>query len=101
MPSRVRAVRYIEARHSSMRTSLSSASVFWRTLMGYPSYARNRAYALPSPSPLHYVMAQIVPVVQLATHAKSSTLYGQSYGRTVVRSYGRTVACPNFFGLMG
>ena len=91
MPSRVRAVRYIEARHSSMRTSLSSASVFWRTLMGYPSYARNRAYALPSPSPLHYVMAQIVPVVQLAAHAKSSTLYGQSYGRTVVRSYGRTV----------
>ena len=89
MPSRVRAVRYIEVRHSSMRTSLSSASVFWRTLMGYPSYARNRAYALPSPSPLHYVMAQIVPVVQLAAHAKSSTLYG------------RTVVQPNFFGLMG
>ena len=87
MPSRVPAVRYIEARHSSMRTSLSSASVFWRTLMGYPSYARNRAYALPSPSPLHYVMAQIVPVVQLAAHAKSSTLYGRSYGRTVLRSY--------------
>ena len=87
MPSRVRAVRYIKARHSSMRTSLSSASVFWRTLMGYPSYARNRSYALPSPSPLHYVMAQIVPVVQLAAHAKSSTLYGQSYGRTVVRSF--------------
>ena len=28
-------------------------------------------------------MAKIVPVVQLAAHAKSSTLYG----RTVVRSY--------------
>ena len=44
---------------------------------------------------LHYVMAKIVPVVQLAAHAKSSTLYGRtvvrSYGRTVVRSYGRTV----------
>ena len=86
MPSRVPAVRYTEARHSSMRTSLSSAGVCWRTLMGYPSYARNRACALPSPSPFHYVMAKIVPVVQLAAHAKSSTLYGRSYGRTVVRS---------------
>ena len=57
--------------------------------MGYPSYARNRACALPSPSPFHYVMAKIVPVVQLAEHAKSSTLYG------------RTVVQPNFFGLMG
>ena len=82
MPSRVCAVRYIEARHWSMRTSLSSASVFWRTLEGYPSYACNRACALPSPSPFHYVMAQTVPMVQLAAHAKSSTLYGQSYGRT-------------------
>ena len=34
-------------------------------------------------------MAKIVPVVQLAAHAKSSTLYG------------RTVVQPNFFGLMG
>ena len=25
---------------------------------------------------------EIVPVVQLAAHAKSSTLYGRSYGRT-------------------
>ena len=57
--------------------------------MGYPSYARNCARALPSPSPFHYVMAKIVPVVQLAAHAKSST------------SYGRTVVQPNFFGLMG
>ena len=56
--------------------------------MGYPSYARNRACALPSPSPFHYVMAKIVPVVQLAAHAESSTLYG------------RTVVQPNFFGLM-
>ena len=38
---------------------------------------------LPSPSPFYYVMAKVVPVVQLATHAKSST----SYGRAVVRSY--------------
>ena len=44
---------------------------------------------LPPPSPFHYVMAKIVPVVQLAAHAKSSTLYG------------RTVVQPNFFGLMG
>ena len=80
MPSRVPAVRYTEARHSSMRTSLSSAGVSWRTLMGYPSYARNRACALPSPSPFHYVMAKIVPMVQLTEHAKSSTLYGRSYG---------------------
>ena len=45
-----------------------------RTLMGYQSYARNCACALPFPSPFHYVMAKIVPVVQLAAHAKSSTL---------------------------
>ena len=82
MPSRVPAVRYTEARHSSMRTSLSSAGVSWRTLTGYPSYARNRACVLPSPSSFHCVMAKIVPFVQLAVHAKSCTLYGQSYGRT-------------------
>ena len=38
---------------------------------------------------------KVVPVVQLAAHAKSSTLYGRtvvrSYSRTVVQSYGRTV----------
>ena len=102
MPNRVPAVRYTAARRSSMRTLSSSDGVSWRTLMGYPSYARNRACALPSPSPFHYVMAKIVPVVQLAAHAKSSTLYGRtvvrSYGRTVVRSYGRTT---KFFGLDG
>ena len=80
MPNCVPAVRYTEARHSNMRTSLSSAGISWRTLMGYLSYAGNRACALPSPSPFHYVMAQIVPVVQLAAHAKSSNLYGRSYG---------------------
>ena len=89
MPNRVPAVRYTAARRSSMRTLSSSDGVSWRTLMGYPTYARNRACALPSPSPFHYVMAKIVPVVQLAAHAKSSTLYG------------RTVVQPNFFGLMG
>ena len=50
-------------------------------------------------------LQDIVPVVQLAAHAKSSTLYGRSYGRTAVvpRSYrGRTaVVHPDFFGLMG
>ena len=60
MPSHVPAVRYNEARHSSMRTLLSSAGVSWRTRMGYTSYARNRACALPSPSPFHYAMAKIV-----------------------------------------
>ena len=97
MPNREPAVRYTAARRSSMRTLSSSDGVSWRTLMGYPSYARNRACALPSPSPFHYVMAKIVPVVQLAVHAKSSTLYG----RAAVRLYGRTVVQPNFFGLMG
>ena len=58
--------------------------------MRYPSYARNRAYALSSPSPFHYVMAKIVPAVQLAAHAKSNTLYSRSYGRT-----------SKFFGLDG
>ena len=78
MPNRVPAVRYTAAQRSSMRTLSSSDGVSWRTLMGYPSYARNRACALPSPSPFHYVMAKIVPVVQLAAHAKSSTLYGRT-----------------------
>ena len=87
MPSRVPTVRYTEARLSSMRTSLSSAGVYWHTPMGYPNYAHHRACALSSRSPFHYVTAKIVSVVQLAAHAKSSTLYGRSYGRTVVRSY--------------
>ena len=82
MPSRVPTVRYTEARLSSMRTSLSSAGVSWHTPVGYPNYAHHRACALSSPSPFHYVTAKIVPVVQLAAHAKSSTLYGRSYGRT-------------------
>ena len=94
MPNRVPALRYTAARRSSMRTLSSSDGVFWRSLMGYLSYARNRACALPAPSPFHYVMARIVPVVQLDAHAKSSTLYG----RTVVRSYGRTT---KFLGLDG
>ena len=74
MPNRLLAVRYTEARRSSMRTLWSSDSVSWRTLMGYPIYARNRACALHSPSPFDYVMA----VVQLAADAKSSTLYGRT-----------------------
>ena len=59
-----------------MRTSLSSAGVSSRTLMGYPSCLRITF----SPSPFHYIMAKIVPIVQLAAHAKSSTLYGRLYG---------------------
>ena len=43
--------------------------------MGYPSYARNRPCALPSPSLVHYEMAGIVPAMQLAAHTKSSTLH--------------------------
>ena len=39
--------------------------------MGYPSYARNSACALPSLSPFHYVMAKIVPMAQLGAHAWS------------------------------
>ena len=73
MPNRVPAVRYTDARHSNMRTLLSSAGV-----SKYPNYARNRACALLSHSPFHYVMDKIVPVVQLAAHAKSSTFYGRS-----------------------
>ena len=48
MPNRVPAVRYTAARRSSMRTLSLSEGVSWRTLMGYPSYARNRACALHS-----------------------------------------------------
>ena len=63
---------YTKARHSSMRTSFSSAGTL---------YPRNHACALSSPSPFHYVMAKIVPAMQLAAHTKSSSLYGRSYGR--------------------
>ena len=90
MPNRVPALHYTVARRSSMRTLLSSGYVSWRTLMGYPSYARNRACALPSPSPFHYVMAKIV--------ATDGHTVVRSYGRTVVRSHGRTT---NFFRLDG
>ena len=73
-----------------MCTSLSSAVVFWRKLMGYPSYASNCACVLPSFSPFYYVVARIVPAVQLAAHVKSSTLYGRPYGHK-----------SNFFRLNG
>ena len=73
-----------------MPTSLWSAGVSWRTLTGYASYARNRACALPSPSPFHYVVAKIVPVMQLAVYAKIITIYGRSCG---VKS--------KFFGFIG
>ena len=41
-------------------------------------------------------MAKIVPVVQLAAHAKSSTLYG----RTVVQLYGRKTIFFRLDGLL-
>ena len=63
-----------------MRSSLSSAGVSKRTLMGYPSYASNGACTLHSSSAFHYVMAEIVLAVQLVTHAKSSIWYGCPYG---------------------
>ena len=81
MPNSVSAVRRTKARHSSIRTSFSSACVFWRILVGYPSYERSRACALPSPASFHFVMYTVVPAMQLAAHAKSSTLYGRSYVR--------------------
>ena len=97
MRNRVPAVRYTKGGRLSMRTLSSSAGVSWRTLMGYPSYARNYACALPSPSPFHNVMATIVPMVKLAAHAKSSTLHGQSYGRTSKFFFSLILS---FFGLM-
>ena len=48
--------------------------------MDYSSYAKNGACALPSPSPFHYFMAEMVPAMQLAMQAKSSTLYGRPHG---------------------
>ena len=63
-----------------LRSALEYAHfiVICRCLLTHPSYARNRASALPSPSPFHYLMAKIAIAMQLATHAKSSTLYGRS-----------------------
>ena len=42
---------------------------------------------------------EIVPVVQLAAHAKSSTLYGRSYGRT--SKFFRLDGLLLFFIIMG
>ena len=83
MPNRVPAVPYTAARRLSMRTLSSSDGVSWCTLKLRSQSRLRITFSLA----LHYVMAKIVPVVQLAAHAKSSTLYS----RTVVRSYGRTV----------
>ena len=77
IPNRVPAVRSTKGRHSTMRTSLSSAGVSWRIRMGYPSYASNRACTSPffsRPS------IKIVLTVHLAAHAKRSTLCGRPYG---------------------
>ena len=51
IPNRVPAVRYTATLRPSMRRSSPSDGVSWRTLMGYPSYSRNRACALLSPCP--------------------------------------------------
>ena len=50
---------------------------FWREwhLISPAHYLLPRSLAPP-------LMAEIVPVVQLVAHAKSSTLYGRSYGHT-------------------
>ena len=73
-------------RYAALQLDARVCALYRRRLLshtnGYPSYARNRTYALLSPSPFHYVMAKIVPAVQLAAYGKSSTLYGRSYCRT-------------------
>ena len=89
MPNRVPAVRYTAARRSSMRTLSSSDGVSWRTLIGVSKLRTQFRLRITFSLPFHYVMTKIVPVVQLAAHAKSSSLYG------------RTVVQPNYFGLMG
>ena len=80
MPIYVPTACCTESQHWSMHISLSSSSVSRYTLVGYPSYACNRACALLSPSPCHYAMAKLVPTVQLATHVYSKTLYSWLYG---------------------
>ena len=68
--------------HAQQNAPLLICRCFLAHTNGYSSYTHNRTCALPSAPPFRYVMAKIVPVVQLAVHAKSSTLYGRSYGRT-------------------
>ena len=58
------------------------ADVFWRMLQGYPIYVSNRAWALSSSSPFHYVIAKILPAVQLTTHARSNIFNGRPQGHT-------------------
>ena len=90
MPNRVPAVRCTKVRHSSMRTSWSSSDVYWRTLMGYPNYERNRACALPSSQPFQYVMAKIGQQCSWPCMLKVAPC-----------TVGRTVSSPIYFGLMG
>ena len=106
MPSRVPAVRYTEARHSSMYTSLSSAGVSWGTLMGmgYPSYARSYACALPSPNGL---VANLSGPVEGKRHDSSmvaeSNLYNQLVQYAVNRNRGSSSdpAYPHRLQLQG
>ena len=85
--------------HAQKNAPLLICRCFLAHTNEYSSYTRNRTCALPSPSPFHYVMAKIVPVVQLTVHAKSSTLYGRSYVQifsawwvtTISYSYGATL----------
>ena len=62
-----------------------------------PAGTRTRVVLLGAQSTDHWTTRQRhsigVPAAQLTTHVKSSILYGQSVGRTVVS--------PNFFDLMG
>ena len=81
------------------RQDVTQSECAHHLLLRYPSYALNHACALPSPSPFHYVMAKIVPAMQLAAHAKSSTSYGRSY--CVKSSFFRLDALLLFRIIMG
>ena len=74
MPNRVPVVGCTEARHSSMSTSLSSGGISRHTLMGVSELRRQSRLRVTFSLTFHYVMAKIVPVIQLAAHVNSSAL---------------------------
>ena len=79
MPSRMPAIRFTEARHAHFIVICRCFLAHTNGVSKLRAQLRLRitfSFALPLRN------GKIVPVVQLAAHAKSSTLYGRSYSRT-------------------
>ena len=67
--------------------------------MGYSSYAQNGACALPSPLPFHYLIAKIVPAMQLASAEEFyySFYYNGGLGNKLARVPRLGFADPKYY----